>query len=913
MNEVVRQGRRVAGRASIVIALAACLPLDGHAATLSTVVLTPGTEGSTNATVAVQLAYDVGENPAPCQVDGTLSTQDINAIAGSDYQTISAPYSLTLTPADALVRQQFTIPIIDDAIAEPGEAFNASISATILPGVCSASVNVVTDTGVPIADDDQGNAEFVFSATVLSVNENAGNAVVQVVMNGAASLQPPFIATVDVVTQDGTANGNNDFSGVSTTLQFDETTLSQTVTIPLTNDTIAEPSESFSVVLSNASATLNDQRTVAVGLPSPVLIVTIVDDDVPGTLQFAATTLTAPETGGPLTVSVNRVGGTTGAVSVDYAASAGTATAGADFTAVTGTLNWAAGDGAAKTFAVPILNDTLIDPNETIALTLTNPTGGATSGPSASITIQDDEVPIDAGGDITLTTSAGATVTSTFFVTGAPPLGLTASLGTVNPAVLNAPGNVTYSYAIPAGTPAGSTLNDTVTVTDQGGNVATKRITLQVNAAAARNLSAIASLTPNQRALANWFDAACPRLATGTTPNQRDLFALCTNLRNPTTTDAQAVVALDAINPEELIGVGQITLQLATQQHGNLQQRINALRSGATGIDLAGLDLTIDGQAVSGVAIQSLLDTLTGGAASADDFGRWGLFANGRINYGDKDQTDNQAGFDFDTTGITTGVDYRFRENFIVGAALGYSRIKTDFDQSAGHLDIDTWNGSLFGTYFSADKFYVDAALNYGDNSYDSVRRIVYTDAGGTVDRTANGDSDGMEASASLSGGYDFTSGAWTFGPHAGTDYHDVDVDEVVETGADGLNTIVDDQNARSFTLNAGGHLSYVFTPSWGVLIPHLRLDLVHEFEDSRELVGIQLAADPFAADPTDPTPSINLQTDRPDADYVVWSTGVSAQFINGISGFVNYRSMAGYDDLTFSEVTLGMRWERSF
>ncbi len=42
-----------------------------------------------------------------------------------------------------------------------------------------------------------------------------------------------------------------------------------------------------------------------------------------------------------------------------------------------GTLNWANGDGAAKTFAVPIIDDALVDPNETITLTLSNATGGA--------------------------------------------------------------------------------------------------------------------------------------------------------------------------------------------------------------------------------------------------------------------------------------------------------------------------------------------------------------------------------------------------------------------------------------------------------------------------------------------------------------------------------------------------------
>ncbi len=164
-----------------------------------------------------------------------------------------------------------------------------------------------------------------------------------------------------------------------------------------------------------------------------------------------------------------------------------------------------------------------------------------------------------------------------------------------------------------------------------------------------------------------------------------------------------------------------------------------------------------------------------------------------------------------------------------------------------------------------------------------------------------------------VASGYDFLYGAWTFGPHIGSYYYDVDVDQFREKGAGGLNMIIGDQNAQSFTVNGGGHLSYVLTPGWGVLIPHLRVDFVHEFQDSRELVGIRVAADPFSSDPTDPTPAITLQTDRPDLDYVVWSAGVSAQFVNGMSGFVNYQSTSAYSDLTLTELTFGLRWERSF
>ena len=52
---------------------------------------------------------------------------------------------------------------------------------------------------------------------------------------------------------------------------------------------------------------------------------------------------------------------------------------------------------------------------------------------------------------------------------------------------------------------------------------------------------------------------------------------------------------------------------------------------------------------------------------------------------------------------------------------------------------------------------------------------------------------------------------------------------------------------AESFQLNAGGHVSVVVNRDWGVLIPHLRVDWVHELEDSAEQVNVQLANDPFA------------------------------------------------------------------
>ena len=80
---------------------------------------------------------------------------------------------------------------------------------------------------------------------------------------------------------------------------------------------------------------------------------------------------------GPATITVVRTGGSVGTVTVDFATSDGTATAGADYLASLGTITFAPGE-TSQTFIVPILPDTLDEPDETVNLSLANPTGGAT-------------------------------------------------------------------------------------------------------------------------------------------------------------------------------------------------------------------------------------------------------------------------------------------------------------------------------------------------------------------------------------------------------------------------------------------------------------------------------------------------------------------------------------------------------
>lgn len=110
-----------------------------------------------------------------------------------------------------------------------------------------------------------------------------------------------------------------------------------------------------------------------------------------GTLKLTGTAFNVVE-GSSLNLQVLRVNGDDGAVSVSYAVAAGTAQA-ADFTAASGTLTWADNDDDPKTITVITNEDAAAEGNETVRVTLSNPTGGATlENAIATLTIQDDDL-----------------------------------------------------------------------------------------------------------------------------------------------------------------------------------------------------------------------------------------------------------------------------------------------------------------------------------------------------------------------------------------------------------------------------------------------------------------------------------------------------------------------------------------
>lgn len=445
--------------------------------------------------------------------------------------------------------------------------------------------------------------------------------------------------------------------------------------------------------------------------------------------------------------------------------------------------------------------------------------------------------------------------------------------------------------------------SDTVTITVADGPVIT-------------TLSDIPNLSPNQQRVALALDRICGQLRelSELTPDQQDLLIRCNGLQINNTTDNQRD-ALDELVADDFAVARTQTLLFANTQYASVMDRLMALRGGAKGLSLAGLNIIVDGKSVPLAQLQDMVKGLLGGGASADEPGgllsdKWGMWARGNYSFGEKDRNSSSPSFDAKQWAMVGGLDYRFNDKLVGGVSLAYGQSSIEFSpRDEGALDTDTWAISLYGSAYAARNLYFDAIVNVAQADYGADRNITYVDGSGLVNVDARGDTDGMTYSAGLSGGYDFLLGGFTLSPNLGFFYIDATIDGFSEQGAGGLNLIYDEQTFQSFTGNLGFRVTYAWNLSWGVLLPHLRVDYVREFKNDADVFGVRFAADPNA----NSAPPILVETDNPDESYWRLATGLSAQFIHGISGYVEYQRLESFEFISFQDVSMGLRFQKSF
>ena len=249
-----------------------------------------------------------------------------------------------------------------------------------------------TWSGPSTNSQDAVNAGQTFTAPApsvalgdVTVNDGASGtttATITVTRSG----DPNQAFSVNYATADDTATAPSDYGSASGTLTFAAGDLSQTFTVDVSGDTTVEPTETFNVLLSDATGGITISDGTGVG--------TIANDDTTDISIADASVLEGDGGTSILTFTVTRSGDTTTAVDVAYATGDGSATAGEDYTAETGTVSFAAGDTTAE-ITIAVSGDETFEGDETLAVTLSGATGGAVFVDDAATgTIRNDDADI---------------------------------------------------------------------------------------------------------------------------------------------------------------------------------------------------------------------------------------------------------------------------------------------------------------------------------------------------------------------------------------------------------------------------------------------------------------------------------------------------------------------------------------
>lgn len=411
-------------------------------------------------------------------------------------------------------------------------------------------------------------------------------------------------------------------------------------------------------------------------------------------------------------------------------------------------------------------------------------------------------------------------------------------------------------------------------------------------------------LTENQQATRAGITLLCGGQLAGndslTDPDALRLRSRCGEIvRNESSQIGDLGNALQRVQTEEIEVLASQGTEVSGTQLKNVGNRMQAIRAGAIGLSITGANWEDSG-------------VPSGGMASADGFSRLGFFVNADYATGERDESSNVDGFEFDTSGITVGGDYRFSDTFVAGVAYHYLDSEADLDNNYGELDTQGQSLSVFATAYG-DNFYVEGSIGAGEYEYDSLRVVDYhTDA--TFHENLSASPDGEQLTWSLGGGFNAHTDGFSHSYYGQLNSIDLEIDGYTESTNNVANgamaMAVQEQEIESLQSELGVQLSYAMSQDFGVIHPYVDVAWIHEFEDGDDPIIARYANADLPADQNVSNVNLSAQTDEFDPDYFRLSLGASVGLSGGMQLFVNYDTLLGLEDFTYNAITAGLRLE---
>jgi len=342
---------------------------------VSDMTVTEGNSGNTPARFTVTLSQ-----PSTDTVSVSYTTANGTAAAGSDYIANAG----TVTFAPGVTTQTVQVGIIGDTTAEGNETFTITLSSP-----SGATIAKPVATGTITNDDAQAPTPGGSASVDYVVVNDWGSGFIggMTVKPGDAALDG-WTVEFDTPAQISSVWNADIASHVGTHYVIRNASWNGQVAVGKT------ASFGFQATPGSAGSPVSGLKVngVAVGTPSPTPTPT------PPSISVADATVNEGNSGtSDLDFTVTLSKAATTPVTVAYATSNGTATAGSDYTSASGTVTFAAGE-TTKTITVKALGDQTVETNETVNLTLSNPSGATIADATALGTITNDDVQSPAPG-----------------------------------------------------------------------------------------------------------------------------------------------------------------------------------------------------------------------------------------------------------------------------------------------------------------------------------------------------------------------------------------------------------------------------------------------------------------------------------------------------------------------------------
>ncbi|HEX2270145.1 MAG TPA: Calx-beta domain-containing protein [Pyrinomonadaceae bacterium] len=390
---------------------------------INDVIVTEGNTGTRTATFTVSLS-----NLSNQSTSVNFATAGNTATSGNDFVAASG----VATIATGALSTTVNVTINSDTVFEPDETFFVNLS-----GPTNGTIGDSQGTGT-IDNDDAQPAISINDVSVTEGNSGTKTAGFTVSLSNASSQT----VSVNYATSGGTGD---DYVSTSGTLTFTPGLTSQPINVTVNGDTTFELNETFSV---NLSAPLNS--TIADNQGAG----TITNDDPQPSISINDRTVTEGNAGtstATFTLSLSNASSQT--ITVNFAIANGSATAGSDFAAGSGTVTFSAGQ-TTRSVTVTVNGDTAFEPNESFTVNLSSASNATIADNQGAGTItNDDTQPTIAINDISIDEGDSGTTNAEFTVSlsNASHQTITVNYATANGTAIagndyvNATGTVTFT------------------------------------------------------------------------------------------------------------------------------------------------------------------------------------------------------------------------------------------------------------------------------------------------------------------------------------------------------------------------------------------------------------------------------------------------------------------------------------